>query len=131
MAGGAPPHEADADAGAPSKASPWRRIDGRRAFALQPKSPIDGAAGVKSALGACEHAADAVQKVAAAMLPGARADAGAAAVGIGELAEESVVARGVARAACAVAAVRVALAGSKPADEARLAAASIRWRGAR
>ena len=87
---------------------------------------------MKTALGACEHAADAVQKVAAAMLPGARAaDGGAGTVGIGDLAEESVVARGVARAACAVAAVRVALAGSKPVDEARLAAASIRWRGGR
>jgi hypothetical protein len=120
--------------GTGSHASPWIRLDGRRAFALQatiphPPGAIDGAAGVKSALAACEHAADAVQKVAAAMLPGARPAEGGAA--IGDLAEESVVARGVARAACAVAAVRVALAGSKPLDEARLAAASIRWRGGR
>jgi hypothetical protein len=133
-ADGGAPRDADAATEAGSKASPWRRLDGRRAFALQPTIPhapgaIDGAAGVKTALAACEHAADAVQKVAAAMLPGARAAEGGAAMG--DLAEESVVARGVARAACAVAAVRVALAGSKPLDEARLAAASIRWRGAR
>ena len=130
---GGAPHAADADAGAPNKPSPWRRIDGRRAVALQPKGAIDGAAGVKAALGACEHAADAVQKAAAAMLQGGRATdgGGTGTVGIGDLAEESVVARGVARAACAVAAVRVALAGSKPLDEARLAAASIRWRGTR
>jgi hypothetical protein len=70
------------------------------------------------------------------MLPvadaGTDAGAGAGAGGgrkLGDLAEESVVARGVARAACAVAAVRIALAGSSPLDEARLTAASIRWRG--
>lgn len=129
---GGAPLAVDADAGGPNKAMPWRRIDGHRAFALQPRSAIDGPAGVKTALGACEQAADAAQKVAAAMLPGAHAaDGGPHTVSIGELAEESVVARGVARAACAVAAVRVALAGSKPVDEARLAAASIRWRGSR
>ncbi|MEA2747426.1 MAG: hypothetical protein QOI41_1569 [Myxococcales bacterium] len=117
-----------------AKASPWRRIDGRRAFTLQPRSAIDGAAGVKTALVACERAADAVQKMAAAMLPDARADGGAidgGGAGIGDLAEESVVARGVARAACAVAAVRVALAGSRPIDEGRLTAAMMRWRGGR
>ena len=137
--GGAPP-DPDAGTGAgggsPNKAASWRRIDGRRAFALQPRGAIDGGAGVKTALGACEHAADAVQKVAAAMLPDARADGGSGGDGgtgtsMGELAERSVVARGIARAACAVAAVRVALAGSAPADEARLMAASIRWRGGR
>jgi hypothetical protein len=129
---------AGAGAGAVNKATAWRRVDGRHALALHPRGAIDGAAGVKTALAACEHAADAVQKVAAAMLPGARADAGAndggggdggGARNLGDLAEESVVARGVARAACAVAAVRVALAGSSPVDEARLTAASIRWRG--
>jgi hypothetical protein len=148
--GGAPP---DADAGidaglgvgvtpgagtvGANKATAWRRIDGRHAFALHPRGAIDGAAGVKTALAACEHAADAVQKVAAAMLPGARADGGAGGGAddggggrnLGDLAEESVGARGVARAACAVAAIRVALAGSSPVDEARLTAASIRWRG--
>jgi hypothetical protein len=119
--------------GGSAKASPWRRIDGRRAFTLQPRSAIDGAAGVKTALVACERAADAVQKMAAAMLPDARADGGATdgGAGIGDLAEESVVARGVARAACAVAAVRVALAGSRPIDEGRLTAAMMRWRGGR
>jgi hypothetical protein len=142
--GGAP---ADPDAGVTpaagtgdaNKASAWRRIDGRHAFALRPRGAIDGATGVKTALAACEHAADAVQKVAAAMLPGARADGGDGGGGgsgggggarnLGDLAEESVIARGVARAACAVAAVRVTLAGSSPVDEARLTAASIRWRG--
>jgi hypothetical protein len=128
---GGAPIEAGVDAGSSGKpSSPWRRIDGRRSFALQPRSGALGAAGVKAALLACEHAADAVQKVAAAMLPGARAaDGGTSAVPIGDLAEESVVARGVARAACAVAAVRLAVAGASPLDEARLAAASIRWRG--
>lgn len=124
--------DADADADSTSNATAWRRIDGRHAFALRPRGAIDGAAGVKTVLAACEHAADAVQKVAAAMLGGARADGGADGGGVarnlGDLAEESVVARGVARAACAVAAVRVALAGSSPVDEARLTAASIRWR---
>jgi hypothetical protein len=141
--GGAP---ADADAGVAhaagtegankARATAWRRIDGRRAFALHPRGAIDGAAGVKTALAGCEHAAEAVQKVASAMLPvadaGTDAGAGAGAGGgrkLGDLAEESVVARGVARAACAVAAVRIALAGSSPLDEARLTAASIRWRG--
>jgi hypothetical protein len=129
--GGAPIEAgAGADAGASGKPSPWRRLDGRRAFALQPRSGALGAAGVKAAIGACEHAADAVQKVAAAMMPGARAaDGGPPSPTVGDLAEESVVARGVARAACAVAAVRLAVAGSSPVDEARLAAASIRWRG--
>lgn len=125
--GGAPVDEANKPT-----ATAWRRIDGRHAFALRPRGAIDGAAGVKTVLAACEHAADAVQKVAAAMLGGARADGGADGGGVarnlGDLAEESVVARGVARAACAVAAVRVALAGSSPVDEARLTAASIRWR---
>jgi hypothetical protein len=125
-------------AGGANKATAWRRIDGRHAFALHPRGAIDGAAGVKTALAACEHAAEAVQKVATAMLPGARANGGADDGGaggggggrnLGDLAEASVVARGVARAACAVAAVRVALAGSSPVDEARLTAASIRWRG--
>jgi hypothetical protein len=86
---------------------------------------------VKAALTTCERAADAVQKIAAAMLAGGSSgDAGAGAAGIGDLAEQSVVARGVARAACAVAGVRVALVRPpSPVDEARLAAASIRWRG--
>ena len=122
--GGAPvdPGAGAGGTGGASKAATWQRIDGRHAFALHPHGAIDGAAGVKTALAACEHAADAVQKVAAAMLTGGARN-------LGDLAEESVVARGVARAACAVAAVRVALAGSTPLDEARLTAASIRWRG--
>ena len=47
---------------------------------------------------------------------------------IGELAAESVVARGIARAACSVAAVRIALSGSKAPDLARLDAANSSWR---
>ena len=36
---GGAPRDADADAGAPNKPSPWRRVDGRRAFALQATIP--------------------------------------------------------------------------------------------
>jgi hypothetical protein len=121
--GGAPLAPGLADAG--TKASPWRRIDATHAFRLQGHGPLDTAAAVKTALAACERAAKAVESVATKMTGH---DAGGA--DLGELAAESVVARGVARAACAVAAVRVALAGSKGADQAQLDAANARWRSA-
>jgi hypothetical protein len=80
-------------------------------------------AAVKSALSACEAAAAEVEGLARSML------GGDAAVGdVGELAARSVVARGSARAACAVAAVRLSLSAPKPDDQARLDAADSRWR---
>jgi hypothetical protein len=121
--GGAPLADAgprSADAGAKST---WRRIDARRAFRLQGQGPLDTPAAVKSALAACERAAQVVQRTAAGMASG---DAGATT--IGDLAAESVVARGTARGACSVAAVRVALSGGKAPDLARLDAANKAWK---
>ena len=106
--------------------SPWRRIDARRAIRLQGHGNLDTPAAVKSALLGCERSAQAVQRIAVAMTGG---DAGSGSVG--ELAAGSVMARGVARAACSVAAVRIALAGSKAPDQARLAAANSSWRSPR
>ena len=116
--GGAPPA---GDGGA----SPWRRVDVRQAFVLKARGPLDTAASVKSALAACERAVSSVQSLSAGM---ADREAG---VNTGDLAAQSVAARGIARAACAVAAVRVALAGSRSGDVARLEAASTRWRAPR
>lgn len=117
--GGAP------EAGSPAAggAGPWRRIDAKRAFRLQGRGSLATPVAVKAALGACEVAAQNVQSLAARMRS---PEAGTGSVG--ELAAESVVARGVARAACAVAAVRLALSGSRPDDQGRLDAASARWR---
>ena len=103
--------------------SGWRRIDARRALRLQGHGTLDTPAAVKSALLSCERAAEAVQRIATSMT---RGDASAGSVG--ELASESVVARGIARAACSVAAVRIALAGSKAPDQTRLDAANSSWR---
>lgn len=108
--------------GGPAK-DPWRRIDGRRAFKLQARGAFDSAAAVKTSLGACERAAATVQRLATVMTSG---DAGGG--NVGDMAAESVVARGLARAACAVAAVRVALSGSRPEDQTRLATLNARWR---
>jgi hypothetical protein len=109
--------------------SPWRRIDGRRAIRLHGRGPLDTSAAVKIGVGSCEQAARAVQNLATRMAGTTTADAGAR--DLGELAAQSVVARGVARAACAVAAVRIAIAGSRPemADhQRRLDAAISLWR---
>jgi len=114
------------DAGAGAGRSSWRRIDARRAIRLQGHGPLDTPAAVKSALASCERAAQTVQRLATTMASG---DAGAP--GIGELAAESVVARGIARAACSVAAVRIALSGSKAPDQTRLDAANSTWRSPR
>ncbi|MBX3186262.1 MAG: hypothetical protein KF819_04570 [Labilithrix sp.] len=116
--GGAAP---SAEAGA-SPAGAWRRIDAKRALRLRSKRPLDDVAAAKTALGACERAAQAVQALSAQM------SAGDASAPIGDLASGSVAARGVARAACALAAVRVSLAGSPPEEQKRLDAASARWR---
>lgn len=107
-------------------ALPWRRIDAKRALRLHARGALDSAGAVKSALSSCEKAAQSVQSLASRM---SAADAGSGS--LGELAAESVVARGVARAACAVAAVRVSLAGSTAADVARLDEADSRWRAPR
>lgn len=117
--GGAPP----ADAG--TSASPWRRIDIRQSFLLKGRGPLDAGAATKTALGACERAATTVQSLSAGMT------APEAGTNPGDLAAESVAARGIARAACAVAAVRVALSGARSDDVARLDAASTRWRAPR
>ncbi|MDB4941626.1 MAG: hypothetical protein JWP97_1160 [Labilithrix sp.] len=99
----------------------FRHIVTRRTLLLTPRGPSAGTAAVKTALTACERAAAAVSDLAARMNGG---DAGA----LGELAAESVSARGTARAACAVAEVRVYLAGGRPDDRAKLAAAVARFR---
>lgn len=114
-----------AGAGRP-KAPPWHRVDAKRLVRLSPRRPLDGGPAVESALVACERASKTVQDLAMSML---RGDAGTGS--LGDLAAESVAARGTVRAACAVAAVRVALAGSKPADQTRLDAANARWRSPR
>jgi hypothetical protein len=112
-----------ADAGADR--SPWRRIDARRALGLRGHGTLDTPAAVKTALVACERAAQYVQRIATSLTTG---DAGADGGSAGELAAESVAARGIARAACSVAAVRIALSGSKAPDQARLEAANSSWR---
>jgi len=111
------------DAGRPP--GPWRRIDVRQALRLQARGPLDAPAAVKSALASCERAALDVQSLSARMT---QPEGG---TNTGELAAESVSARGLARAACAVAAVRVAIGGAKAEDLARLDAASARWRAPR
>jgi hypothetical protein len=123
---------APVDAGVPAVqvdgrgAGAWQRVDGKRALRLSSRAALDSSASVKRAIAACEKAADAVQTLATRM---GAADAGTSA--LGELAAESVVARGLARAACAVAAVRVALAGSRLEEQTRLDSAVARWRIAR
>lgn len=107
-------------------ASPWHRIDAKRALRLHGRGPLDAASAVKNALVSCEKAATEVQTLGTRMTaPDAGSD------NLGDLAARSVVARGAARAACAVAAVRVALAGSRAEDQARLDAAVSRWRAPR
>jgi hypothetical protein len=116
-----PPSPPDAGRGGSS----WRRIDAKRALRLHGRAPLDTATAVQAALSACDRRAKDVQDLAARMSrpshPGEPAS-------MGDLAARSVEARGVARAACAVAAVRIALAGSKPEDRARLDASNARWR---
>jgi hypothetical protein len=108
---------------------PWRRIDARRTLGLHARGRLDAPAAAASALGACERAAQAVQELALRMSAGDAGVAGGAS--LGGLAAQSVESRGVARAACAVAAIRVALGGSRSEDQARLEAAIARWRAPR
>lgn len=127
---GGAPVVAGADAGAPdarAAKSAWRRVDGRRAFEARAHGRLDSAASVKASVGSCERAAATVQRLATGMTGGDAGDGG----DIGTMAADSVVARGIARAACAVAAVRVALAGSKSDDLTRLATLNSRWRAPR
>jgi|GEM_PF-4332115 len=119
------PDASAASASAPHAATAgWARIDAKRALLLRLRAPADA---TKNALVACERAASHAQSLAERMTgdasPPAQGDGG-----LGELAAESVVARSAARAACAVAAVRVAATGSRAADVARLATADARWR---
>jgi hypothetical protein len=118
-------HAATTADGGPG-ASPWRRVDAKRALRLRGSGPLDSATSARRALASCEKAAENVQRLATRMSAGDAGDGN-----LGELAAASVGARGVARAACAVAAVRVALAGSGPADQARLDLAISRWRVSR
>jgi hypothetical protein len=124
--GGAAPAAADAGPREPG----WQRIDAKRALRLHGRGSLDGPAAVKAALAACDRTAREVQDIAARMSesPTRDASANSGAPSRGELAAKSVTARGIARAACAVAAVRVALGGSRPEDQARLDAAGARWR---
>ena len=128
--GGAPLADAggaiNADAGSAAGRSGWRRVDARRALRLQGHGTLDTPAAVKSALTSCERAAQTVQRLATSLTSG---DAGSGTTG--ELAMESVVARGIARAACSIAAVRVALSGSRAPDQVRLDAANSSWRSPR
>ena len=122
--------ELDIDGGAHADVGrdtgPWRRIDARHALRLHGHGALDTPAAVEAALASCERSARDVQALAARLT---RPDAGSTSVG--ELAAASVTARGVARAACAVAAVRVALGGSRPDAQTRLDAAGARWRAPR
>jgi hypothetical protein len=76
---------------------------------------------VKSALGACHRASTDAEAVGVRL----RGDASAA---VGELAAKSIGLRRTARAACAVAAVRVATGGADAAAVAAIAADEARWR---
>ncbi len=115
-----------ADAGSAADKAGWRRVDARRALRLRGRGPLDTPAAVKFSLASCERAAQTVQRLATSLTSG---DAGSGTTG--ELAMESVVARGIARAACSVAAVRVALSGSRAPDQTRLDAANASWRSPR
>jgi len=136
---GAPALDAGAprlDAGAPER---WRSLEAKHALRLQPKTSITTPAATALALGACERAARAVEELAtrmtAAVAAGSReagtldGSPGSPAPGLGDLAAESVIARRTARASCAVAAARIALAGGREEDVRRLDAAASRWRG--
>ena len=79
---------------------------------------------IERALTTCERRAAEVARL-ETELAGAAQDGG-----FGAAAEQSVLARGLARAACALAAVRVDLGGEGAADTERLEKASARFRGA-
>lgn len=118
--GGAP------DSGAPIAASRFTLVSGRRTIRVHSKSPIARDLAVKNALAECAKAATDAETVGVRLRGG---EAGAPkSDGIGELAVRSIGVRRVARAACAVAAVRIARAGEKPADVAALKAAEARFR---
>lgn len=125
--------DAPLDAGAPdagsagdaSAAAGWHHVATRRAFFLRGHGLLDTAAAVKAALVECDDDAAEVESLAKRM-----ASAAAGATGeLGAMAAESVSRRITARAACAVAAVRVTLGGDKADDRARLAAANARFHG--
>jgi hypothetical protein len=122
--GGAPDAGVALSADAGGATGTWQRFESKRSIGLHARGSLgslDSPAAVKSALSACERAATNVQTLATKMRDGGGAS------NIGALAADSVVARSETRAACAVAAVRVAMAGSKPDDQKRLDAANARW----
>lgn len=100
---------------------------GKRTLEISDKTRTPGyfrsPAGIRHALEACERTAEDVQGIARAMLDGSALGAARS-----DLAERSVAARGLARAACAVADVRSALSGEKPEDRARLEKALATFR---
>ncbi|MBS2013748.1 MAG: hypothetical protein JST00_12725 [Deltaproteobacteria bacterium] len=119
--GGAP------EAGAPPIPGRFLPLTGRHAVTLRPQKKTLPGEPVRTALAECAKAASDAESVGARL----RNRDGGAAAGtgdVGELAVQSIGVRRLARAACAVAAVRVAAAGSKPEDLAALAAAEARFR---
>lgn len=105
-----------ADAGL--RANEWRTLSGKQTIHLRGSANLGGAAAVKAALAACEAAAEDVDRTARA-LASPTTDASAKS----ELAAKSVTSRGLARASCAIAAVRTELGGRHDTDRARLAKA--------
>ena len=119
MDAGAPMPEAGA--GDSGVGAGWHHVGTRRAYRFAGRL-VD----VKASLGECDAAATEVASLAKRMAAAAAGNTGE----LGAMAAQSVTTRGTARAACAVAAVRVAIAGDKPDDRARLDAANARFRGA-
>jgi hypothetical protein len=120
--GGAP------DAGGAVAASRFTHLTGRRAVRLHPKAPSTKDAAAKGAIADCAKAAADAETVGQRLRAGGDGGRSPEGGGIGELAVRSIGVRRVARAACAVAGVRVISAGEKPDDVAALAAAEARFR---
>lgn len=117
----------DDDARAAEATPTFHTATGKRSIGIVPRTRTPGyftsAAGSRHALDACVQRSGEVQDIARALM------GGVAPGGVpGDLAARSVAARGLARAACAVAEVRVALSGGKPADRARLDGAVAAFR---
>lgn len=119
--------DVSSDAGAPKPfpaANGFTRIDTRQILRFRPRAATSERAMIERALVTCEQRAADVARLGTELASGAAQDGG-----FGVVAERSVTARGLARAACALAAVRVDLGGARPADAERLEKASARFRG--
>ncbi|AKU94166.1 hypothetical protein AKJ09_00830 [Labilithrix luteola] len=114
--------ETDAGADAGSTAGEWRTLSGKQTIHLRGRAELADTAAVNAALSACERAAEDVDQTARAL-----ASPGAASASKSELAAKSVTSRGIARATCAVAAVRTELEGARDADRRRLEKALQRF----